>query len=479
MTWQRTLAPAAAFFLTAALAAQVGQGIARRGVFTLPAGSEHVLGVGDVDGDGLPDFVHRSKVAPQIVALSFGRKQLTLPSKVEALCWSDWNGDGVGDLVVGLPEHTSSGKSVGAVQIYDGKTLRTSTGQAALLREWIGARVDMRFGTEVLVFDANDDKRADLLVVSKDRTEVLDGTNGKPLWSRQVANTWSLVGDVDRDGVVDLFRSGLSLWPREIVSGRAGARLRAIGGSPVGDVTGDGVSEFVVSDRSFFRGGSSILVSGRGFRMLGQWWNWGPSWIEFVRFDSKRFALIRDFRSVTLYDSRFRPVGSASSSAIDAVLPWVDLDEDGIDEMLVFHGDLTADAFAVRGYNFWADTLEVESSRGGTQNFTIRPADWSMQQGRLCVILGSASGRYPSTVFGGREIPLVFDTYTALLLSAPNSFLTPSVFVHTGSYNSFATLTIPVSKALQGLRLDHSYVLLKPSTARLEVVSNPVPLFIR
>ena len=476
---------AAALALAAAPCAQLGYRLTRRAVVSIPGDSTKVTRIADVDKDGAPDLLYWRPSRPNEVAMSFGRGALDLGSPVADFAWRRFNDDEAEDLIVGLPKATKAQQTLGAVRVYDGRDLRNAQPKPRLLFERYGS-IGSEWGKSVCLIDANRDRRLDLLVADRAQSVMLDATSGKVLWSLPKSASWTVIGDFDRDGVDDVFASP------ELRSGRTGKLLRTIGRTQrlaswaVGDLTGDGVSEFVEYLRDDFKTVVFALWSGRGYvrlatrHFLGQF---GP--YSFRPFDSKVFE-VRSPWGLSLADDKLETTSLLDAdprSRVEGALRWIDLDDDGSAERVPLvvdskTGKLVGDAVPAFPYSFWADRLEVSSTSGGSQTFTLPVA--TALRGKLCAILGSASGRYPGLRFGDRDVPIHFDAYSSLLLSAPNSFLSPSLFVLPATGLIQSTLRIPALPGLKGARLDHVYIVfetVKPPL--LEEVSTTVPLWIR
>lgn len=469
--------------LAASASAQIGWQLTRANVVSLPVDAVNVVPVADQDADKLPDFVYRRSSDPRRLDFSFGRGTLQFASRVADFDWRDWNGDGAMDLAVGLPEHKTAKGIVGAARVYDGRDLRSSASPRVLF-ESLGEQDGVQHGRSVTILIANSDEQPDLLVARATNSVALDGKSGQALWTRPESWDWVNVGDIDFDQSEDVFaravvHSGANGQPRRVFPD---TRTWA-----VGDVTGDRVQEFVTFDRSTSGTDTYRIWSGRGVRALGEWSCASTDAPSFHAFDERAVTMRIGDRTLTLLDPNLSEVTQLvqlSTSRIEGAFPWVDLDEDGIAEALTLKakdGKLRGDAYSQHPYTLYADRLEVRASTGGTQDLTFNPRfDVS---GKWCLVLGSLSGRWPSTWLNGRAVPLVFDAYTDLLLAAPNSFLAPSSYVFGGARTQVSRLSIPALPSLKGLRLDHAVVVFghidPPSPPFAVFVSNAVPLHLR
>jgi hypothetical protein len=183
-----------------------------------------VAALGDVNGDGKPDFVVG---APSAVVGGVATGAVYVRSGVDgSLIYSitgdvkgfgqsvakvgDVDGDGVSDFVVGSPDAVdpASGKARGAVWCFSGKA-------GAVLFTKYGPKSN--FGTTVAgIGDVNADGKPDVLVgvpaddVTTSRLSLLSGTTGNVIWTLVVSNTRGFgvagcsVGDLNGDGYDDV-----------------------------------------------------------------------------------------------------------------------------------------------------------------------------------------------------------------------------------------------------------------------------------
>jgi len=245
----------------------------------------YVAALGDVNNDGKPDFVVG---APSAVVASVATGAVYVRSGLDgSLIYSitgdikgfgsavadtgDVDNDGVDDFVVGSPFAVNSlGKARGAVWGFSGKTgavLYTTYGPKAL------------FGTMVAgIGDVNSDGKPDVLVgvpaddVTASRMSLLSGVDGKVIWTLVVANTRGFgvsgcsVGDFNADGYDDVLvgdylatnsAGDVEAGVARIYSGFDKAVLRTYEGEDttdefgttcavIGDVDGDGTSDHLI-----------------------------------------------------------------------------------------------------------------------------------------------------------------------------------------------------------------------------------------
>lgn len=148
----------------------------------------------------------------------------------------------------------------------------------------------------------------------------------------------------------------------------------------------------------------------------------------------------------------------------------------GIDGTLVVAGIGTN----VRAYRtaraLRADRLALSSSAGGSVNFSIDtgPAN----AGKLHLLVGSLSGTQPGTPAGALVLPLNYDAYTALTLSAPNSaFLPGSLGSLDPQGKGASALSLPGGLTPPyGLTAHHAVVVIDAANLSVTLVSNPIGL---
>jgi FG-GAP repeat len=265
---------------------------------------------GDVDGDGVPDVIagapggHRAYVysgrdGHVVHVLRSASASEGFGSSASGV--GDVNGDGRADLMVGAPSHSSVLPGAGRVYLFsgrDGSTLFTLDGQTAgesfgsivagakagsgapLLVGAPGAGPRLRDQPprgRVYAFDAS--TRRLRFVIDADSTGVALG-----------AMFTSLVGDIDRDRVPDVYASdfsdaakGAATGAVYVHSGATGARLLrlageqagdgfGIGSADVGDVDRDGFDDLIVGAWQYSRvapsGGRVYLYSGRSGALI-------------------------------------------------------------------------------------------------------------------------------------------------------------------------------------------------------------------
>jgi hypothetical protein len=264
-----------------------------------------VEGAGDTNNDGVPDVVAGAPGGGKAYVYSGkdGRVLLTLTAEdpkdsfgQHASGAGDLDRDGHADVVVGAPANNAGGESAGRAYVYSGKDAR-------LLLTLTGERAGDRFGSTVA---GRSDAKTALLVVGASaagprktgRTYVYDKLTATPKFVIESDETGaalgamfvSVVGDVDADGVPDVYASdwannakGPSTGRIYVHSGRDGRRLFTltgetpgegfgIGPATAGDVDRDGHADLIVGSWQYagaaISGGRTYLYSGKDGRLV-------------------------------------------------------------------------------------------------------------------------------------------------------------------------------------------------------------------
>ncbi len=255
---------------------------------------------GDVNGDGIPDVIGSAPGSDTAYVYSGrdGRVLLTLHGEAKGDRFGehvssvgDIDGDGYGDVIVGAPANNAGGKGAGRAYVYSGK-------DGHLLLKLTGQRAADAYGSTVAGYS---DGTHRFLVVGapgagahkRGRVFVYKDLSAHPAFVMDADPTGvalgymfvSVLGDVDGDGVPDIFASdwsdasrGASTGKTYVYSGRTGKRLYMFRGdtagegfgtthSVAGDVNGDGRADIIVGSWQYGvaapGGGRAYLFDGR------------------------------------------------------------------------------------------------------------------------------------------------------------------------------------------------------------------------
>ncbi|MFN4896955.1 MAG: integrin alpha [Pseudomonadota bacterium] len=279
-----------------------------------------VAGIGDVNGDGFSDFVvgARGATNPSGKANAGGAKVYSgSDGSVLHTFWGDDIGDGLGfsvsgigdvdgdgvpDLVVGIPFSDINGADAGAVRVFSGK-------DGTLVRQFVGSRSAEYLGLSVAAAgDLNKDQVQEIVVGAPGASNggplnagaviVFSVKDGKELWTKYGSETNEYlgeavagVGDLNKDGYDDVIAGttqsddkGDSLGSVTVFSGQDGKVLNFTTGSQdyerfgrsvagLGDLNGDGYKDFAVGATGAAHNGEAnvgrvTVFSGAGFGIL-------------------------------------------------------------------------------------------------------------------------------------------------------------------------------------------------------------------
>ncbi|MHC4837703.1 MAG: hypothetical protein ACYTF3_05910, partial [Planctomycetota bacterium] len=215
---ERSLLVLASFLVAAPLVADQGGDrlLFEPGVPGETLGRDLAL-LGDVDGDGVGDFLVAAEDDVLLLSGADGDRLWTIPGDGNSVprlaVIGDSDGDGVSDLAVGRwLDSTPSLRSTGSVSVYSGAT-------GTLLFEVYGTADDESFGYDVDGIDDLDGDGIDDLMVGARRTTgtvseatILSGLDGTVI-DRLASPTTFIsevgdAGDIDGDGRRDLLVGG-------------------------------------------------------------------------------------------------------------------------------------------------------------------------------------------------------------------------------------------------------------------------------
>lgn len=260
---------------------------------------------GDVNRDGVPDVIASAPGAGKAYVYSGrdGRVLHTFSAEEKsdgfgqhAAGAGDADGDGYADVIVGAPQNGAGGAGAGRAYVYSGR-------DGHILLTLTGERAGDGFGSTVAGWSGG--KHRFLIVGAPaagprktGRTYVYAGLSKKPLFVIDSDETGaalggmfvSVAGDLDGDGVPDIYASDFSNSARGpstgrvyVHSGSTGKRILTltgetagegfgIGPATAGDVDGDGRADLIVGAWQYsgaaVSGGRAYLYSGRDGHLL-------------------------------------------------------------------------------------------------------------------------------------------------------------------------------------------------------------------
>ena len=275
---------------------------------TGPAGGQLGLGIeaaGDVNADRIPDviasapgegkaYVYSGKDGKVLLTLGSGDQSETFGRHVSGA--GDMNGDGRTDLVVGAPGNNAGGQGAGRAYVFSGK-------DGSVLLTVDGERAGDAFGSSVAGYAS---KNQSFLIAGAPnagpkktgRVYVYPGLTTKPKFIIEADETGaqlgamflSVVGDINRDRVPDIYASDFSNTAKGTATGRIyvhsgadGRRLLTltgegandgfgIGPADAGDVDNDGYNDLIVGawqhSGAARSGGKVYLYSGKDGRLM-------------------------------------------------------------------------------------------------------------------------------------------------------------------------------------------------------------------
>lgn len=251
---------------------------------------------GDVDGDGVSDviagapgmnaaFVYSGSTGKQIYRITGDSADVDLGTAVAGV--GDVDGDGRADFVASAPSSRAGGQPTGRVYVYSGRTgkiLSTLSGERA--NDSFGSTVGGASGRIIVGAGTAGDTH-------HGRVYVYDRLSAAPTFAKDADSTGlalgymfvSMVGDVDGDGVADVYATdfansakGRATGRVYVYSGKTGDVIRTftgtasgdgfgIGAARAGDIDGDGTADLVVGSWQYggaaWSGGRVTVLSGK------------------------------------------------------------------------------------------------------------------------------------------------------------------------------------------------------------------------
>jgi hypothetical protein len=508
-----------------------------------------VSAAGDVDADGFDDFLLG---VPFHDAASFDEGQVQLRSGRDGSLLRSWvgarkairfgysvagvgdtNGDGVPDVLVGAPSDSPNGWVSGAAFLYSGK-------DGSELRAFRDCAIFENWGQQVVAMgDIDQDGCADFAIGSSSaggpearnsgRVRVYSGKTGAQLfeakgsvYGQRLGASFASAGDVDGDGVNDLLLGIAGLGPSsvQVLSLPSGklihefkeANPRDLLGAAVasaGDVDLDGRADFFLGATQYNsvqpKAGFVELRSGktgqRIYTIQGSILNGGFGSSIAVLGDLVAIAAPRagtypnvSGGIVTLHRVRdgvqvAQLVGEQAGDYFGRALAAAgDLDQDGQLDLMVGApmssipptGNPRPGAASIYSpglTSLRADAERVSLSKGGL--IRLQGQGPKHYAGAAFVLLGSATGTSPGLRFGPVELPLLWDAYSALVLAAPGATVSPGMGVLDSKAAFVGVFSVPPASpaALKGLRLHHAWLALDLS-GRVRFASNPISVLL-
>ncbi len=451
---------------------------------------------GDYDGDGYPEFlvgargddkkgsnagavrVYSGKTGTLFVLALGDSAGDAFGSSIGVL--GDADGDGVDDIVVGMPGSDALVIDGGGFRVFSGRT-------ATVIFDYYGDVLGERLGSAVSsVGDIDGDGLDDILASSSQSSvgvvhAISSGTQQRYLELRGdpsgdgFGSSLALIGDVNGDGRDDL-AVGAPLANTSVpggavflFSGLDGSEFRFVAGdtagdmfgksvAPAGDVDGDGHADFAVGIPYRDRVDGVTLTDAGEVRVYS-----GAKGSVLFKVSGQS--------SGGLYGWSLTNIGDANRDGVIDLVAGAVLDDRGVTQAG------TAEVIAMRMLSLSVDAHLISLSAGGTQTMTI-DLDPSMA-GQLYWIVGGHSGTYPGVPTSAGHLFLNPDDYSTLTIATPKAgVVSPPIGGLDVNGDAFPRIDIPAGTdpAFVGATLYHAAAIYDSTTFELELVTNTVPI---
>jgi hypothetical protein len=386
-------------------------------------GDDFLRGIGDIDGDGVPDFAATyTQQYKRRLALFSGRSGgILVDSSGFRVCGvGDLDGDGADEYVIGYPGDSTVTTGAGAARLHSGKT-------GKVIRSWYGNGYGTGLGWRVASCgDLDQDGKGDFLVTG----------------ARHASST------VWRTGYVQAISSrGPVLW-----------EWRGLGYHPdyfgwnigAANADGDGIPDIFISAGGDLTPERVRVYSGRTGKKL-------------------------------LFIDRLE--GTRDNMPTDVIANVGDTNGDGFDDLAFAqtgngHG-LSADGLHVAGLNFESITPDKSSvSLSKQEALRMSLCAGPLHLGQFYIVLGGLSAANRGTQLEGFHLPIQWDAYTTLTLAYPNGALYKNSFGVLAQAGGRASCEFKLASWLPpeliGLSFVHSFAVLDTQSAELRFVGGVV-----